>query len=45
LQKLLGEAGKTFDPAAQNKIAQHMHERIVDNACWLFVVHDAIRAH
>jgi peptide/nickel transport system substrate-binding protein len=41
LQKMLAEVGKTFDPAARDKIAQHMHERIVDNAYWLFVVHDA----
>jgi peptide/nickel transport system substrate-binding protein len=41
LQKMLVEAGKTFDPAARDKIARHMHERIVDNAYWLFVVHDA----
>jgi peptide/nickel transport system substrate-binding protein len=41
LQEMIVAAGKTFDPAAQLKIAQRIHERIVDQAYWLFVVHDA----
>jgi peptide/nickel transport system substrate-binding protein len=41
LQEMIVEAGKTFEPAKQLEIARHIHERIVDQAYWLFVVHDA----
>ncbi len=34
------DAARTFDTAAQQQLAQRIHERIVDNAYWLFVVHD-----
>ena len=40
LQEMIGEASKTFDRDAQLKLSQRIHEQIVDNAYWLFVVHD-----
>ncbi|MCA8930011.1 MAG: ABC transporter substrate-binding protein [Alphaproteobacteria bacterium] len=36
----LAKAAKTFDVTAQTKILQSVHERVVDNAEWVWVVHD-----
>jgi ABC-type transport system substrate-binding protein len=38
--KLLDEAEKTFDLAKQDTILAKLHELVVDEAPWLFVVHD-----
>jgi peptide/nickel transport system substrate-binding protein len=38
--KLIDEAGQTFDVAKQNEILAKLHEILVDDAVWLFVVHD-----
>lgn len=37
---LLDKARTTFDPAAQDKVLQQIHEKIVDEALFLFVTHD-----
>lgn len=34
------EARQTFDPAAQDRVLARLHARIVDQAMWLWVVHD-----
>jgi peptide/nickel transport system substrate-binding protein len=38
--KLIDEAERTFDVAKQNEILARLHEVIVDDAPWIFVVHD-----
>jgi len=38
--KLLDEAEKTFDLAKQDAILAKVHEVVVDEAPWIFVVHD-----
>lgn len=38
--KTLAEASKTFDPVEQAKILAKVHEHVVDNAEWVWVVHD-----
>ena len=38
--KLIDEAERTFDPAKQNEILARLHEIVVDDAPWIFVVHD-----
>ncbi|HTG21327.1 MAG TPA: ABC transporter substrate-binding protein [Reyranella sp.] len=37
---LLDKARTTFDPAAQDQVLQQIHEKIVDEALFLFVTHD-----
>ena len=37
---MLEEASRTFDVAARDAIVARVHEHVVDNAYWLFVVHD-----
>ncbi len=37
---LLRKAQATFDPAEQNKLLAQAHEIVVDEAPWLFIVHD-----
>ena len=38
--KLIDEAERTFDVAKQNELLAKLHELIVDDAPWIFVVHD-----
>ena len=38
--KLIDEAERTFDVAKQNEILARLHEVVVDDAPWIFVVHD-----
>jgi peptide/nickel transport system substrate-binding protein len=38
--EMLAKAAKTFDPEAQTAILQKVHEYAVDNAEWIWVVHD-----
>ncbi len=38
--KTLAEAASTFDVEKQNEILRKVHERVVDNAEWVWVVHD-----
>jgi peptide/nickel transport system substrate-binding protein len=38
--KLIDEAERTFDIGKQNEILAHVHELVVDDAPWIFVVHD-----
>jgi len=40
MDKLLAEARQTFDPAQQNKVLMRIHEKIVNEALFLFLVHD-----
>ncbi len=40
LQAMLEEASRTFDTAKRDAIVARVHEHVVDNAYWLFVVHD-----
>ncbi len=40
LQALLDEASQTFDDAKRDATVARIHEHVVDNAYWLFVVHD-----
>ena len=40
MDELLDKARTTFDPAAQDKVLQKIHEKIVDEALFLFVTHD-----
>jgi ABC-type transport system substrate-binding protein len=40
MDALLGKARTTFDPAAQDQVLQQIHEKIVDEALFLFVTHD-----
>ena len=40
MDALLDKARTTFDPAAQDKVLQKIHEKIVDEALFLFVTHD-----
>jgi peptide/nickel transport system substrate-binding protein len=40
MDKLLAEARQTFDPAQQNKVLVRIHEKIVNEALFLFLVHD-----
>ena len=40
MDALLDKARTTFDPAAQDKVLQEIHEKIVDEALFLFVTHD-----
>jgi peptide/nickel transport system substrate-binding protein len=46
---LAAKAKETFDPAEQNKILAELHTVIVDDAMWIWVVHDlnprALRAN
>src|SRR5262249_7792420 len=38
--KLIDEAERTFDVNKQNEVLARLHEIIVDDAPWIFVVHD-----
>jgi ABC-type transport system substrate-binding protein len=38
--RLCDEARQTFDPAAQDAVLAKINERMVDQATWIFVVHD-----
>jgi peptide/nickel transport system substrate-binding protein len=38
--KLIDEAERTFDINKQNEVLARLHEIIVDDAPWIFVVHD-----
>jgi peptide/nickel transport system substrate-binding protein len=38
--EMLGKAAKTFDKEAQDAILRKVHEHAVDNAEWVWVVHD-----
>ena len=38
--RLIDEAERTFDVGKQNEILARLHELIVDDAPWIFVVHD-----
>jgi peptide/nickel transport system substrate-binding protein len=38
--KLIDEAERTFDVAKQDQILARLHEIVVDDAPWIFVVHD-----
>ena len=38
--RVAGEARTTFDPAAQDKVLQQVHDKVVDEALFLFVTHD-----
>ncbi len=38
--KTLAEAARTFDVEKQNAILRKVHEHVVDNAEWVWVVHD-----
>jgi ABC-type transport system substrate-binding protein len=40
LQALLDQASSTFDTAERDRIVARIHEHVVDNAYWLWVVHD-----
>jgi ABC-type transport system substrate-binding protein len=40
MDKLLAAARTTFDPAAQTKLLQQVHEKFVDDALFLYVAHD-----
>jgi peptide/nickel transport system substrate-binding protein len=40
MDALLDKARTTFDPAAQDQVLQQIHEKIVDEALFLFVTHD-----
>ena len=40
MDALLQQARTTFDAAGQDKILQKIHEKIVDEALFLFVTHD-----
>ena len=40
LQEMMLDAARTFETGAQQQLAQRIHERTVDNAYWLFVMHD-----
>ena len=46
LEALFDKANSTFDEAEQDKILRQIHEYVVDQAYWLWVVHDVNpRAH
>jgi peptide/nickel transport system substrate-binding protein len=38
--RLIDEAERTFDAGKQNEILARLHELVVDDAPWIFVVHD-----
>jgi peptide/nickel transport system substrate-binding protein len=40
VDRLLDEAAQTFDIGRQNEILAKLHEIIVDDAPWIFIVHD-----
>ncbi|MBI3517595.1 MAG: ABC transporter substrate-binding protein [Proteobacteria bacterium] len=40
VDQLLNDALATFDPAQQTKLLAEAHSLIVDDAAWLFIVHD-----
>ena len=40
VDELLSEAFRTFDPAARDPLITQAHELVVDDAPWVFVVHD-----
>ncbi|WP_424140050.1 ABC transporter substrate-binding protein [Roseomonas chloroacetimidivorans] len=40
MQPLMEQAARTFDVAERDKIVAKIHERVVDEAYWLWVVHD-----
>ena len=40
MEKLFGEIRDTFDPAAQTRVLQRIHEKYVDDALFLMVTHD-----
>jgi ABC-type transport system substrate-binding protein len=40
VDKLLSDAQATFDPAQQTKLLAEAHAKIVDDAPWVFIVHD-----
>src|SRR2546428_7984401 len=38
--RLIDEAERTFDVGKQNEILARLHEVVVDDAPWIFIVHD-----
>jgi ABC-type transport system substrate-binding protein len=40
MDKLLDQVRNTFDPAAQTKVLEKIHEKYVDEALFLMVTHD-----
>jgi peptide/nickel transport system substrate-binding protein len=40
VDKLMDEAEQTFDVEKQNGLLAKIHEIVVDDAPWIFVVHD-----
>jgi len=40
LETMMREAGSTFDAAERDRLVARIHEHVVDNAYWIFVVHD-----
>ena len=40
INRLCGEALNEFDPAKQDEVLAKINERMVDQAVWIFVVHD-----
>ena len=40
MDRLITQARETFDPAQQDAILAKLHTRMVDEASWIFVVHD-----
>ena len=40
MDKLLDQVRNTFDPAAQAKVLEKIHEKYVDEALFLMVTHD-----
>ncbi len=40
LQAMMDEAASAFDTAERDRLAARIHEHVVDNAYWLWVVHD-----
>ena len=44
LDDLLQQAQETFDPAARDTILVQAHALVVDEAPWVWIVHDLIQA-
>lgn len=40
LQEMLDKATRTFDEAERDRLLARIHEHVVDNAYWIWVVHD-----
>ena len=40
MEKLFAEIRSTFDPQAQTRVLQRVHEKYVDDALFLMVTHD-----